>query len=62
MKAATIRKEITAVIGFAAEVVNAGLVHGTALVIVSAIIGAATAFGIYQIPNSTAEKSSPPSA
>jgi len=42
-----LRPLIVAVVGFAAECVNAGLVHGTALLVVTAVIGVATSLGVH---------------
>lgn len=57
------RKAVVAVLGLVAEALNAGLVHGTAAKVASAVIAAATAIGVYVARNATAAtpEPSPPS-
>lgn len=49
--AAGARKALAAVVAMAAYGVAAGLLHGNALTIASAVIGAAGAAGVYAVPN-----------
>lgn len=48
------RKFLIAVIGFAADVLAAGLVHGQAALWLQTVIAIATAAGIYTVPNASA--------
>jgi hypothetical protein len=60
------RKFITAVIGVAALGITQGLIEGTAAKWVAIVISAATALGVYVVPNAPLEKpsvdSTPPSS
>lgn len=51
LTAANIRKAIVAGVGVVATVANLGLVHGTAETVLQVIIAAATAAGVYAVPN-----------
>ena len=60
-----VRKFAVAVAGLAAEAVNAGLFTGTAAKIAALVIAAATAAGVYVIPNgakAAAPAPTPPAA
>lgn len=48
---AEVRKFVVAVIGLVVEAVNAGLFTGTAAKIAAVVIAAATAAGVYVVPN-----------
>ena len=48
---AQIRKAAVAAVGLLAEALNAGLVHGTAARWAAVVIAAATAAGVYGVPN-----------
>ena len=49
--AARARKFLIGAAGFAAEIVASGLVHGQALVYLTAALGIASSFGIYKVAN-----------
>ena len=48
------RKFLVSVIGFAAAILTAGLVHGQAALWLQTVIAIATAAGIYTVPNASA--------
>ena len=55
----SVRKFIVAAIGMAAEIVNAGLVHGTAAHYAAMAVAVATAIGVYVVPNGGSQASQP---
>lgn len=59
-KLARARKAIVGAVGFVAELVSLGVLHGRALEIAVAVVSAATAAGVYTVPNANPTK--PPSA
>ena len=50
-KLAEVRKVAVAVVGVVAQVVALGLLHGTALHWAQVVVAAATAVGVYGVPN-----------
>ena len=50
-KPAQIGKAIAALVGVAAQLVALGVLHGTALYVVSGFIAVATVSGVYRVPN-----------
>jgi hypothetical protein len=50
-KLAEIRKALVAALGLVAQAASAGLLHGRALAVAEAVLGLATAAGVYVVPN-----------
>lgn len=49
-----VRKAITAAVGMAATLLAAGVFDGKTEAIVSGLLGVATAYGVYRVPNAPA--------
>jgi hypothetical protein len=50
-KLAEARKAVVAVLAAAAEILSAGLLHGTAAHVVQVVLAVAAAVGVYAVPN-----------
>lgn len=50
------RKAAAGVVGVVAEIVATGVLHGTAAHVAAIVIAAATAVGVYQLPNKASSK------
>jgi ABC-type lipoprotein release transport system permease subunit len=58
---ADVRKALVAIVGVAALLVSAGVLHGTAETIANTILAVATAVGVYVTPNGAAAPITPTS-